>query len=258
MDLNIIKSDVSGPACIVSDKFLGWTVEVANELGIFHSVFLAGAGYSFTIDFISLNNLQKCKADEDREFFILPDFPEVSTIESSQLRFDLKLNDATEALSLFCERQFSLCLCSDDVLLNNIDGLGDIGLTYFCRKMVGKPVWMIGPACSSVKKDSNTILPAQMKELALSTWLRSKWQTILDHSNTIFDHSNTIFSHKPTGAFLSQCGWKPGTQCWEVCIKGTNDRMAANGRVVLQLEDAAGSRCLYRDCKRKPGCNRHA
>ncbi|KAH9655043.1 glycosyltransferase [Citrus sinensis] len=227
--IDIIKSDVSGPACIVSDKFLGWTVEVANELGIFHSVFLAGAGYSFTIDFISLNNLQKCKADEDREFFILPDFPEVSTIESSQLRFDLKLNDATEALSLFCERQFSLCLCSDDVLLNNIDGLGDIGLTYFCRKMVGKPVWMIGPACSSVKKDSNTILPAQMKELALSTWLRS-----------------------------NQCGWKPGTQCWEVCIKGTNDRMAANGRVVLQLEDAAGSRCLYRDCKRKPGCNRHA
>lgn len=137
----------------MSDKFLGWTVEVANELGIFRSVFLAGAGYSFTIDFISLNNLQKCKADEDHEFFILPDFPEVSTIESSQLRFDLKLNDATEALSLFCERQFSLCLCSDDVLLNNIDGLGDIGLTYFCRKMVGKPVWMIGPACSSVKKD---------------------------------------------------------------------------------------------------------
>ncbi|KAH9694561.1 UDP-glycosyltransferase 92A1 [Citrus sinensis] len=225
MDLNIIKSDVSAPACIVSHKFLGWTVEVANELGIFHSVFLAGAGYSFTIDFISLNNLQKCKADEDREFFILPDFPEVSTIESSQLRFDLKLNDATEALSLFCERQFSLCLCSDDVLLNNIDGLGDIGLTYFCRKMVGKPVWMIGPACSSVKKDSNTILPAQMKELALSTWLRTN---------------------------------VAGTQCWEVCIKGTNDRMAANGRVVLQLEDAAGSRCLYRDCKRKPGCNRHA
>lgn len=131
----------------MSNKFLGWTVEVANELGIFHSVFLAGAGYSFTIDFISLNNLQKCKADEDREFFILQDFPEVSTIESSQLRFDLKLNDATE-------RQFSLCLCSDEVLLNNIDGLGDIGLTYFCRKIGGKPAWMIGLACSSVKKDS--------------------------------------------------------------------------------------------------------
>jgi hypothetical protein len=29
--------------------FLGWTVKVANELGIFHTVFIVGAGYSMAI-----------------------------------------------------------------------------------------------------------------------------------------------------------------------------------------------------------------
>ncbi|XP_075675232.1 UDP-glycosyltransferase 92A1-like [Castanea sativa] len=86
-----------------------------------------------------------------------------------------------------------------------MEGLGDIGVKYFRRKMGGKPVWMIGPACSSMKNDThnqeerseklssktdsccewldlhpptsvlyvsfgshNTILPSQMMELALS------------------------------------------------------------------------------------------
>ena len=86
-----------------------------------------------------------------------------------------------------------------------MEGLWDIGVKYFRRKMGGKPIWMIGPACSSMKNDAynqeerseklssktdgccewldlhppasvlyvsfgshNTILPSQMMELALS------------------------------------------------------------------------------------------
>lgn len=90
----ITKTDVSTLACIVSSKFLGWIVEVANELGVVHSVFLAGNNFAIYFS-ISLKNLQKYKADKDHEFFILQDFPKVSTIELSQLGFGFKLNDAT-------------------------------------------------------------------------------------------------------------------------------------------------------------------
>ena len=56
---NITKQDSRVPVCIISDMFLGWTVKVANELGIYHAVFIAGAGYNMAIYFaLSLNEHQ--------------------------------------------------------------------------------------------------------------------------------------------------------------------------------------------------------
>ncbi|KAM3695713.1 hypothetical protein ACB098_07G154200 [Castanea mollissima] len=201
--INITEQDGRVRACIISDMFLGWTVKVANELGIYHAVFIAGAGYSMAIYFsLSLNEHQSQTDDQE---FSLPDFPEASKIQQSQLGNDLRLSDSTNALWIFWTRQFSHCFCSDAVLLNTMEGLGDIGVKYFRRKMGGKPVCMIGPACSSMKNDThnqeerseklssktdsccewldlhpptsvlyvsfgshNTILPSQMMELALS------------------------------------------------------------------------------------------
>lgn len=192
--VHMTEKDGCPPLCIISDIFLGWTVEVANELGIFHSVFIAGAGYSMAAYFsISLNMHSYEAADEDELF--LPDFPEASQIQSSQLGYDLKYTDAIKAWWAFRERQFSLCFRSDAVLLNTIKGLGEIGVKYFSRKLgAGKSVWMIGPACSNVNKDhdlhsndisswldvhppgsvlyasfgsQNALLPSQMRELAL-------------------------------------------------------------------------------------------
>ena len=150
--INISKHDGCAPMCIISDMFLGWTVKVANELGIYHAVFIAGAGYSMAIYFSLSLNLHQFQID-DQEFF-LPDFPEASKIQQSQLGNDLRLTDSTNAFWLFRTRQFSHCFCSDAILLNTMEGLGDIGVQYFKRKMGGKPVWMIGPACSSVKNDA--------------------------------------------------------------------------------------------------------
>ncbi|XP_030942229.1 UDP-glycosyltransferase 92A1-like [Quercus lobata] len=100
---------------------------------------------------LSLNEHQFQTDDQE---FLLPDFPEASKIQQSQLRNDLRLTDSTNALWLFRTRQFSHCFCSDAILLNTMEGLGDIGVQYFKRKMGGKPVWMIGPACSSMKNDA--------------------------------------------------------------------------------------------------------
>nr|POE82639.1 udp-glycosyltransferase 92a1 [Quercus suber] len=150
--IDISKHDGCAPMCIISDMFLGWTIKVANELGIYHAVFIAGAGYSMAIYFSLSLNVHQFQTDDQE--FLLPDFPEASKIQQSQLGNDLRLTDSNNALWLFRTRQFSHCFCSDAILLNTMEGLGDIGVQYFKRKMGGKPVWMIGPACSSMKNDA--------------------------------------------------------------------------------------------------------
>uniref|UniRef100_A0A5B7BLS7 Glycosyltransferase n=1 Tax=Davidia involucrata TaxID=16924 RepID=A0A5B7BLS7_DAVIN len=148
--MEITEHDGCAPVCIISDMFLGWTVEVAKELGIYHSVFIAGAGYSMALYFsISLN--MSLWQTEDEEFS-LPDFPEVHKIQQSRVANDLKFINGADYWFSFRMRQFSLCLCSDAILLNTIEGLGQTGVKYFSRKMGGKPVWTIGPASSSMIK----------------------------------------------------------------------------------------------------------
>ncbi|XP_038678421.1 UDP-glycosyltransferase 92A1-like [Tripterygium wilfordii] len=148
--IDMTKQDGHAPVCIICDVFLAWTVEVAHELGIYHSVFITGPGYSMaTYVSVSLNMLQ-CKTEEKE--FTLPDFPEAAQIQLSQLGNDLKFTDGTDSWYLFRVRQFAFCLRSDAILLNSIEGLGQTGVTYFRRKMGGRPCWPIGPVSSIMQK----------------------------------------------------------------------------------------------------------
>ncbi|GLU02691.1 hypothetical protein SLE2022_199320 [Rubroshorea leprosula] len=187
--ISITEKEGKAPACIISDMFLGWTIKVANELGIFHSVFIAGAGYGMGIYFsLSLNISQR----ENGEEFSLLDFPEASRIHQTQLGGEFKYSDETVSWFCFRERQFLFCLSSDAILLNSIPELDGMGAKYFHRKTRGKPIYMVGPICSSPKRASQfpddfsawldlhppgsvlyvcfgsqfTILPSQMRELA--------------------------------------------------------------------------------------------
>ncbi|CAK9167251.1 unnamed protein product [Ilex paraguariensis] len=192
--MEITERDGFAPVCLISDMFLGWTVKVANELGIFHSVFIAGVGYSMAIYFsISLNT---SLWETDDEEFSLPDFPEATKIRRTRIPNALKYMDAAEPWFGFRKRQFMYCLHSDAILLNTIEGLGQNGVKYFSRKTGGKPVWTIGPVSSLMIKNErlssnansysewlnthppasvlyvcfgsqSSISPSQMKELAM-------------------------------------------------------------------------------------------
>ncbi|GAV86596.1 UDPGT domain-containing protein [Cephalotus follicularis] len=168
--IDITNKDGNPPLCIISDMFLGWTVEVANELGIFHSVFIAGAGYSMATYFSFSLNIDQYQPDQEE--FLLLDFPEAEgPIQRLQLGDDLKVFDGSDIFNLFRKRQFSLCLHSDAILLNSIDELGQSGVTYFSRKTGGKPVWSIGPACNSIlKKDDSKEVSADI-HCFCSSWL---------------------------------------------------------------------------------------
>ncbi|XP_068666689.1 UDP-glycosyltransferase 92A1-like [Aristolochia californica] len=139
--------------CIISDFLLGWTVEVAEKLSIFHVVFIPGGAYPFGMFFSLWLNLPHCNADKGEEDqFTLPDFPEALTYRYSRLPKYLTLCDETNPWTRFSQSQLNMCLRSDGILFNTVKELEGIGLVYFSRK-TNRPVWTIGPIVTS-KLDS--------------------------------------------------------------------------------------------------------
>ncbi|XXG67901.1 hypothetical protein AAC387_Pa06g1138 [Persea americana] len=130
------------PICIISDMFFGWTVEIANQLGIFHSVFIASGAYGTAVYFSLWLNLPHSQTDSDE--FSLPDFPEAIAVERSQLSNHLKAANGSDSWSWFLQQELSLCLRSDGILFNTVRDLEKTGLGYF-RKKTNRPVWAIGP-----------------------------------------------------------------------------------------------------------------
>ncbi|XP_077252723.1 UDP-glycosyltransferase 92A1-like isoform X2 [Tasmannia lanceolata] len=140
--------------CIISDMFYGWTVEVANKLGIFHSFFISSGAYGTAVYFELWLHLPHSQTDSEE--FLLPDFPKAGHIHRSQLPDHLKLADGTDRWSKFLRREFSFWGRSDGFLINTVEEFELIGLGYFRRKL-SRPVWPIGPITSekeaSVRKN---------------------------------------------------------------------------------------------------------
>ncbi|GFY94544.1 major facilitator superfamily protein [Actinidia rufa] len=112
--MEITERDGYAPVCIISGMFLGWTVKVARELGIFQSP---------------------------------------AKIQQALVPCDLKYEDGADIFFQFRLCQFTFCLCSDSILLNTMEGLGQKGVKYFSRKTGGKPVWTIGPISNAEHKE---------------------------------------------------------------------------------------------------------
>lgn len=107
--------------------FLGWMVEVAKELGIYHSVFIAGVGYRAGHFFFFSICLNKSFWRADKEEFLLPNIPKAGKVHQPQLPIDLKYFDGSVSVSAFILPTFA-------ILLNAIEGMGKNGVSYFQRK----------------------------------------------------------------------------------------------------------------------------
>ncbi|XP_058092612.1 UDP-glycosyltransferase 92A1-like [Magnolia sinica] len=152
---DIHREDGHPPLCIISDIFMGWTVQIANKLDVFHAVFISCGAYGGAALCSLWLNLPHCRIDSDE--FQIPDFPEAGYIDRSQLSYHLRIADRTDSYSLFLQRQLSLTLRSDGFLFNTVEDLETAGLGYFSRK-TNRPVWPVGPIASFLRNrecDSN-------------------------------------------------------------------------------------------------------
>ncbi|KAL5707934.1 hypothetical protein ACHQM5_018781 [Ranunculus cassubicifolius] len=143
LDLN--KQHGRPPLFIIADMFLGWTVEIARELNIFHSIFNSGGAYGMGVYYSMWMNLPHCETQSDDDF-MLPDFPEISSIRRSELLNIIKYANGSDPWSRFFRQVLPYWFESDCILLNTIEELDQTGLKYFRRKNRGRPVWPILPA----------------------------------------------------------------------------------------------------------------
>ncbi|XP_058093331.1 UDP-glycosyltransferase 92A1-like [Magnolia sinica] len=135
----LTNQDGHPPLCIISDMFLGWTVQIANRLGIFHSIFITGGAHGASIDFTLYLDPN---SQPDSAEFQLPGFPDSFRVHRSQLKIADDSSDS-DSMFRFIHLQFNLCLSSDGFLFNTVEEMEKIGLEYF-RKKTNRPVWAIG------------------------------------------------------------------------------------------------------------------
>ncbi|KAJ4812225.1 Glycosyltransferase [Rhynchospora pubera] len=137
---------------IVSDIFLGWTVEVARKYRVSHSVFLTTSCYGGAV-FLSLwINLPHTKTTS--EWFSLPEYPDVR-IHRSQLRKGLLMSDGTNLSSISLKREFLLCCKTDSILVNTAEELEQKWIDMVAKSLQ-IPIFPIGPLIGGLNPASPT------------------------------------------------------------------------------------------------------
>ncbi|GLJ06382.1 hypothetical protein SUGI_0037730 [Cryptomeria japonica] len=133
--------DGCAPLCIISDMFLGWTLDVADMFAIPRICFLTCGVYGTLIFYSLWNHLPHTKTDSEE--FTLPDLPHV-LLHRSQLSPTIKRASRTDRMSLFQSRQIPHNMRSWGIVCNSFDQLEHDHLEHL-RKSTGRPVWAVGP-----------------------------------------------------------------------------------------------------------------
>ncbi|CAM8964548.1 unnamed protein product [Rhodiola kirilowii] len=145
---NLISSlaarDGAPPACIISDIFLGWTVDVAKDFNIYHAILCCGGGFGFGCYYSVWVNMPHRKVNSESAEFVLPDFPEAGKFHTSQLSANQLQADGTDPWSTFQAANLPKLIESDSIMFNTVEELDSTGLAYF-RRLTKKKIYAIGP-----------------------------------------------------------------------------------------------------------------
>ncbi|CAA7398966.1 unnamed protein product [Spirodela intermedia] len=139
----ITKEDGRPPLCIIVDFFLGWTVQIAEKLGVFHAIFNTCGAFGTAVYFSMWMNLPHSHTTSEDDFWV-PGFPESFRLHLSQLSPTLRYADGADPWSSVIRQQIALCLSSKAILCNTVEGLEPMGMALL-RKIAGLCVWSIGP-----------------------------------------------------------------------------------------------------------------
>uniref|UniRef100_A0A0D6QV89 Glycosyltransferase n=1 Tax=Araucaria cunninghamii TaxID=56994 RepID=A0A0D6QV89_ARACU len=142
----ICQEDGRPPLSIISDMFLGWTLDVADMFGIPRILFCTCGCYGTLLYFSLWTHLPHTKTDADE--FVLPDMPQVS-LHRSQLAANFQQATGSDRWSLFQHRQVSRNMRSWGYICHTFEELEHDSLEHM-RKSTGRPVWAVGPLLPSI------------------------------------------------------------------------------------------------------------
>lgn len=132
----------SRPTCVVTDIFFGWSLDVANRIGIPRVTFSTTGAFSTSVYYSLWLHLPHKQTDSD-VFSLAPDFPDV-WFHKSQLPLSLRMTNETDPWYQFLKRQIPKNLESWGTLLNTFDDLEPQFLEDMKTKGFGR-VWSVGP-----------------------------------------------------------------------------------------------------------------
>ncbi|XP_044478544.1 UDP-glycosyltransferase 92A1-like [Mangifera indica] len=159
------------PVCIISDMFLGWCEEIAQEFGVFHAIFITGGGFGYACFYSLWLNLPH--RNTDSEEFALPDFPEAPRFHVTQMMDVLRYADGGDSPSSFTRKALSQWSKADGILFNTVEGIDKLGLTYFRRKF-GRQVWSVGPLLLTPGSQAQSKRDFGISEEECKNWLDKK------------------------------------------------------------------------------------
>lgn len=134
------------PICIISDMFLGFTVEVAHSFGSRHVPLYTSGPYAMSI-YNSIWTHLPHRHTPTADVLTLPGLPPNFTIHHTQLSQNMikaASSYTQDSPPTFAARQAEFCKNSDASLWNTVDLLEKYWLQHW-KNASGRPVWAIGP-----------------------------------------------------------------------------------------------------------------
>ncbi|KAJ0087987.1 hypothetical protein Patl1_32264 [Pistacia atlantica] len=130
-----------GPSCIVSDRYLPWTINVSRKFGIPRLAFDGTSCFAFICSHkVMLSRIHEKVSDS--EYFVVPGLPDRIELTKAQLPSTINQSSTTfrdrhEEIKAADETSYGL-------VFNSFQELED---TYVeeCRKLQGDKIWCIGP-----------------------------------------------------------------------------------------------------------------
>ncbi|KAI3915708.1 hypothetical protein MKX01_015533 [Papaver californicum] len=159
------------PICIISDMFLGFTIEVAHSFGSRHVPLYTSGPYAMSIYNSIWKHLPHRLTSTD--VLTLPDLPPNFTIHRNQLSQNMvkAASSYSQDSPTFAARQAEFCKNSDGSLWNTVDVLEKCSLEHWAN-LSGKPVWAVGPLLpiSSKENERGGKIPG-ISSLKCAEWL---------------------------------------------------------------------------------------
>ncbi|MCE3052302.1 hypothetical protein HAX54_052164 [Datura stramonium] len=176
----------SPPSAIISDMFLGFTHEIATQLGIRRYVFSTSGALALSVVYSLWREVPKRKdPNDENEIFHFPNIPNSPKFPWWQLSPIYRSYVEGDPISEFIRECYIADIASHGLIFNTFTELETVYLGYLMKDLGHDRVWSVGPvlppdeddnsnnSCSSNRGGSSSVLASE-----ILAWL----DTCEDHS----------------------------------------------------------------------------